>query len=71
MSGLRPCVCPLVASLLAVDEGLTMRPADYLALWLVANYIVIGVAYAWAGDWMRVMYWVGAGLIVTATVGMQ
>ena len=62
----------MVASPLADSEaGVVMRPADYLALWLVANYIVIGGAYAWAGDWMRVMYWVGAGLIVTATVGMR
>ena len=48
-----------------------MRPADYLALWLVANYVVIGVAYALAADWWRVLYWVGAGLIVMATVGMR
>ena len=69
--GLRPCVCPLVASPLAVDEGMTMRPADYLALWLVANYVVIGGAYAWSGDYWRVLYWVAAGLITVATVGMR
>ena len=48
-----------------------MNLGDKLAWWLVANYVVVGAAYAFSGDWVRVMYWAGAILIVTATVMMK
>ena len=48
-----------------------MNLGDYLVWWLVANYMAVGCAYAWAGDWPRVAYWAGAILIVTATVQMR
>ena len=44
---------------------------DSLTYWLLFNYALIGVAYAWDGDWPRVQYWVGAMLIVGATVRMK
>lgn len=47
-----------------------MRIGDWLAYWLVGNYILVGLAYAWDGQWWRVVYWLGAVLIVTATVRM-
>ena len=52
------------------SKAATMTRADYLACWLLVNYAVVGLAYAWQGDYWRAMYWTGAILIVTATVGM-
>jgi hypothetical protein len=48
-----------------------MNMGDALAWWLVGNYVLVGLAYGWAGDWWRVCYWAGAILIVTATVMMK
>lgn len=48
-----------------------MTLGDRLAWWLIANYVLVGLAYGWAGDWPRVLYWAGATLIVTATVWME
>jgi len=44
--------------------------ADRLAYWLIGNYLLVGAAYAWQGDWWRMVYWTGAVLIVVATVKM-
>ena len=47
-----------------------MTRANWLAIWLLGNYFVVGCAYAWQGDWWRVLYWAGAMGIVLATVKM-
>ena len=48
-----------------------MKWGDYLTYWLIANYVLIGLAYAWDHDWPRVQYWIGAVLIVGATVRIK
>lgn len=47
-----------------------MRFGDWLSYWLMGNYVVIGVAYAYEGEYWRVLYWAGAMMIVWATVRM-
>ena len=42
-----------------------------LAWWLVFNYIIVGLAYAYEGDYWRLLYWTGAICIVTATIMMK
>ena len=48
-----------------------MKIGDYLAWWLIGNYVLVCLAYAYQGDGWRVLYWAGAILIVTATVQMR
>lgn len=70
--GIRSADCPEDNLIWDQSEGNTMRYlGDYLTYWLLFNYAVIGLAYAWDGDWNRVQYWVGAILIVYATVRMH
>lgn len=42
-----------------------------LSYWLIGNYVLVGVAYAYQRDWWRLLYWLGAICIVLATVKMR
>lgn len=48
-----------------------MTFADKLALWLVFNYVLVGIAYGLQRDWWRVLYWIGAVCIVFSTIMLR
>ena len=44
---------------------------DWLVKCLVAQYAVIACVYGWQGNWPKMLYWIGAGLIGTSVVMMK
>jgi len=44
---------------------------DLMPKILIAQYIICAIVYAYNKDWGRVVYWVGATIIVTGTLMMK
>ncbi|MBI4227725.1 MAG: hypothetical protein HY600_05605 [Candidatus Omnitrophica bacterium] len=48
-----------------------MKPGDWFALALVAQYALAAALYALDGAWPKALCWLGAALIGVAVLGMR
>lgn len=48
-----------------------MTAPDWLNLALVLAYVVLAIAFAVMGNWPKVLYWIGAGILTASLLWMN